>query len=224
MPRASIPAGLHANVFNVSIANLKMREFSPTPKRKYQMSARAEAKLATRERILEAAGSLLWQIVNERSSLEDVAKGAGTTVQTILRHFGSKEALLEAVAQRASETVRRERAEAPIGDIPGAVSNLIEHYERYGQMVVRMLAEEHRIPILGKAADHGRELHREWVIRTFEPQLADLDRAERERRIAQLVLGCDVYAWKLLRVDMKLSIPQTQATLVELIQRLVGER
>lgn len=196
----------------------------PTSKRKYRMGARADAKVATRERILEAAGVLLWQILSERSSLEDVAKSAGTTVQTVLRHFGSKEGLIEVAARRVSEGVRRERAEAPVGDIPGAVSNLVEHYERYGSVVVRMLAEEHRIPILHKAADRGREVHHEWVARTFEPHLTRLHGTERERRMAQLVAVCDVYVWKLLRSDMKLGVPQTETALTELIERLVADR
>ncbi len=184
------------------------------------MGARAEAAAATRERILNAAGALFSRSTDAGSSLEDVAEGAGTTVQTVLRHFGSKDGLIDAILQRMSEPVRRERAQVPVGDVPAAVRNLVKHYERYGNFVMRVLAEEHRRPLVLKATDHGRELHREWVQRTFQPQLAALRGSARTRRDAQLVAVCDVYVWKLLRRDMKLSVPQTEAALIELIEGL----
>jgi AcrR family transcriptional regulator len=194
---------------------------APTaPKRDYRMAARADAKAATRERILDAAEALFLRSASEGSSLEDLARGAGTTVQTVLRHFGSREGLLEAAVGRASERVRRERARAPVGDVPGAVRNLIEHYERYGDLVMRMLAEEHRVPLLGKIADDGRAIHREWVARTLAPQLAGLRSGARRRRMAQLVAVCDVYTWKLLRRDMKLGSRQVESALIELIEGL----
>jgi AcrR family transcriptional regulator len=186
------------------------------------MGARADAAAATRERILDTAGRLFWRALGESSSLEEVAKGAGTTVQTVLRHFGSKDGLMEAALRRASEGVRKERGAAPVGDVPGAVGNLMEHYERMGDVVIRMLAEEHRIPLLRKATDHGREVHRDWVARTFEPQLDEVGGATRERRLAQLVAVCDVYVWKVLRRDMKLDVAQTEAALIELIEGLVS--
>jgi len=189
-------------------------------KRKYRMGARADATAATRERILAAADGLFSGESSEAPSLDDVAESAGTTVQTILRHFGSKDGLIEAALGRASEPVRRERAKAPVGDVPAAVHNLVKHYERYGNVVMRLLAEENRRPVLRKVADHGREVHYEWVARTFEPQLANLRGPARERRMALLVAVCDVYIWKLLRRDMGLGVPQTETALVELIEGL----
>ncbi len=192
----------------------------PASKRRYRMSARADAKAATRERIIDTADTVFLQASDEGSSLEDVARGAGTTVQTVLRHFGSRDGLIEAVLRRASEPVRKERAKVTAGDIPGAVHNLVKHYERYGDMVLRILALEHRRPLLRRATNRGREVHYEWVDRTFAPQLATLRGATRERRRAQLVAVCDIYVWKLLRRDMGLGIPQTETAIVELIEGL----
>jgi AcrR family transcriptional regulator len=187
------------------------------------MAARADAKSATRERILDTAGTLLWQKAGERSSLEEVARGAGTTVQTVLRHFGSKEGLIDAAARRAAESVRMQRGVAPAGGVPGAVRNLVEHYERYGNVVVRMLAQEHRTRVLHRAADRGRLVHREWVERTFEAQLQGLHPAARERRMTQLLAVCDVYVWKLMRRDMKLTVADTCTALTDLVQRLLRD-
>jgi AcrR family transcriptional regulator len=189
--------------------------------RPYRQVARAQARERTRETLMQAAGEEIARDGWTNASLESVAARAGVTKQTALRHFGSKEGLLDAVLRRTSSIVRKERAKAPVGDVPGAVANLMRHYERYGDVVIRVLAQEHRSALLRRATDRGRAVHREWVLRTFEPQLAGLDAAARERRVAQLVAVCDVYVWKILRRDLGLDVPQAEAALIELIERLV---
>jgi AcrR family transcriptional regulator len=193
-------------------------------RRGYRMTARADATLATRERILDATDALFMRALGDGPSpdfsLEDVANGAGTTVQTVLRHYGSKERVIENAMRRGGERIAQERALAPVGDVSGAVRNLIGHYERYGDLVMRMLSEEHRSAALGEVADLGRDIHREWVTRTFAPQLEQLSGSARKRRMAQLVAVCDVHMWKLLRHDMKLGPRQAEVALVELIEGL----
>jgi AcrR family transcriptional regulator len=188
------------------------------------MVARAEATAAMRQRILDSADELFRSLASDRFSLEDVAAGAGTTVQTVLRHFGSKDLLLRAAVSRATERVRDQRMQAPVGDVPGAVKNLVEHYELHGDMVMRWLAEEDRNPFLQEIVERGRGMHREWVAHAFAPQLRRLRGAVRRRRLAQLVAVTDVYVWKLLRRDMQLGREQTQVAIVELIERLEEPR
>jgi AcrR family transcriptional regulator len=200
-------------------------------KRPYKKVARAKAQEHTRETLLQAAAEEVERDRWEQTSLESVAERAGVTKQTALRHFGSKQGLLDAVIGRTSSIVVKERAEAPVGDVPGAIANLVRHYERYGDMVIRMLpyrdavvrvlGHEHRASFVRRAADRGQEVHEEWVLRTFEPQLANLDPRTRERRQAQLAAVCDVYVWKVLRRDLGLDVPRVEAALVELIERLV---
>lgn len=191
-----------------------------TEPRPYKQVARAQAQQRTRDALLDAANEELFKDGSSKASLATVAAKAGVTKQTALRHFGSKEGLIEAAIRRTSEIVRKERAHAPIGDVPGAVRNLMDHYERWGDLVLRVLAEEHRIPLVRKGTDRGREVHCEWVARTFAPQLSNLSDEMRERRMAQLVAVCDVYVWKLLRRDMKLDVAQAEVAVIELIEGL----
>jgi len=192
------------------------------PARPYRMTARAETAAATGERILDATIAVFWQAPMDDMPLEEVANRAGVTVQTVIRRFGGKDGLLAAAAERETERVRRLRAEAPVGDLPGAVRNLLDHYEELGLPVLRLLAQEERSPAMRALADRGRAVHAEWCERVFAPTLAGLHGADRARRLAQLIAVTDVLTWKLLHRDRRLSRRQTQLALIELLQPLTG--
>jgi hypothetical protein len=113
------------------------------------------------------------------------------------------------LSNSAAGKVRRER-EVQSGDFAGAVRVLVDHDERTGDRVLRMLAEETRSPALRDIADCGRRMHREWCQGVFGSALAGLRGVERERRLAQLVTVCDVYTWILLRRQSRLSRRQTR--------------
>jgi AcrR family transcriptional regulator len=189
--------------------------------RPYRMVARAETAAATGERILDAAAEAFWELPAERLSLEEVARRAGVSVQTVIRRFGGKDGLLAAAGEREAERVRRQRDEAPVGDAEGAVRVLVDHYEELGDRVLKMLAEEDRVPGLRQIADRGRTLHRQWCARVFAPTLAGRAGMERRRRLAQVVAICDVYTWKLLRRDAGLSRPQTELALFEFLESIM---
>ena len=202
-----------------------MKDAEPeTPqKRPYRMRARAEAAAETGRRILEAVIELHRERYYDQVSLEDIAERAGVTVRTVIRRFGSKERLIEAAAEEGTRQVTHQRYQAPIGDIEGAVENLMDHYEEWGDTALRLLAQEERVPAFRSITDAGRAFHYEWVERTFGPLLAERTGEERMRLRAELIAVCDVYFWKLLRRDLGLSREQTELALRETILGLKGE-
>ena len=185
------------------------------------MVARAESAAATGERILDAGVAVFWELPYEAVTLDEVARRAGVSVQTVIRRFGGRDGLFAAAAERETERVRAQRFQAPVGDAEGAVRVLLDHYEEMGDRVLRLLADEHRDGELRAIADRGRAFHREWCERVFAPTLAPLEGAARQRRLAQLVAVCDVYTWKLLHRDAGLSRDQTAVALVELLEPLL---
>ncbi len=200
-------------------------------RRSYKQVARAKAQEQTRETLLQAATEEVEQDSWSQASLESVAGRAGVSKQTVLRHFGSKQGLLDAVISRTSSIMVKDRNQAPIGDIPGAIASLMRHYERYGDIVVRLLPyRDAVVRVMGsesrnslvRAVDYGHEVHEQWCLRTFQPQLSDLDPRTRDRRLAQLVAICDVYVWKILRRDIGLERAQVEETVVEMIERLLA--
>ena len=181
--------------------------------RSYRMVARAESAAATGERILDAAIEVFWELPHEAITLDEVARRAGVTVQTVIRRFGGRDGLFAAAAARETERVREQRYQAPIGDVRGAARVLVDHYEAMGDRIMRLLANEDRSPELRTITDGGRAFHREWCERVFEPSSP--------RRLAQLVAVCDVYTWKLLRRDAGLSRRETELAVVEMLEPLV---
>jgi AcrR family transcriptional regulator len=201
---------------------MNIRDDLESAKRRYRMTARAEAAAATRERILSAAAAVFWERPLMEISLEEVARRAGVSLPTVIRHFGDKAGLFAAAGEREYERVRQQRDEALAGDVRAAVRILVDHYEELGDAVLRLLAAESQAPGLREIADRGRAYHRVWCERVFAPALVGLQEESYARRLAELVALTDVYLWKILRRDCGLSRSQFELALRELIEPLMG--
>ncbi len=182
-------------------------------KRPYQMRARAEAAAETQRRILAAMRELAIERFLDEITLDDVAERAGVAVRTVIRRFGGREGLVEAAVADANEQVQARRDETPAGDVEDAVAAVFDDYERYGDALLMMLAQEPRHPeLLGPLADAGRRMHWRWVERVFAPR----DRVH----AGQLIAATDVYVWKLLRRDVGLSRAQAMEAMTAMVRRL----
>lgn len=190
----------------------------PGHKRAYRMTARADAAAATRERLLEAAWRRFANCPYEQVRLSEIAAEAKVSVQTLHGHFGSKEQLFTAVAERWGREEIARRDEAPVGEVRGAVAVLFERYEANGSIVLRMLSEEDRIPAVRRITDAGRAYHRDWAARTFQPLLRGLRGQARERRLAAMVVATDLLVWKLLRHDMQLERASAERIVSEMLE------
>jgi len=186
------------------------------------MVARAEPKAETERRLLEAAERLFLHRPYPEVRLEDVASAAGVSAPTVIHRFGSKEALLAAAARSIQEQVVGQRRQAVAGDLPAAIANLVEHYERWGDRVVHLLSQEAAVPAIREMTDRGRILHVEWVERIFASWLPT-DPSLRRRRLAQLAALMDVYVWKLLRRDQGLTRIETRDAIQETVSVLLEQ-
>lgn len=149
-----------------------------------------------------------------------VAARAGVSVQTVLRHFQSREGLFLGALVHMSEQVAGDRDVEPGTSVEGVVDVLVDHYERFGDKVLRTLAQEDRVPTLRVLTDFGRAYHLDWCEQAFAPALEGLRGAARKRRAFQLVALTDVYVWKILRRDRGLSVPQAKLAMREMIEPL----
>jgi len=181
------------------------------------MRARAASAEATGRRILDVTARMLTERFRSEIRLEEVAAGAQVSVQTVLNVYGSRAALLDLAFAAMRAELRAQRLRAEPGDVAGAIEALIDHYERFGDMVCRNLAEQADLELI----EQGRSGHRQWVRRQFAPHLVDLDPTRRRVVVDALVCACDVYTWKLLRRDMVRSRAETESTMRQMVESLL---
>lgn len=172
-----------------------------TEKRVYVQKSRAAATQTLRQAVSAAFYDFLLVRWVDEITLDAVAAASGTTRRTVIRLFGDKEGVLKA-AIGLLRSEGRSRFVLP-KDVKGdaAVRALVEHYEVVGDVVLRLLAQEDLHLALRQAMDHGREEHRAWLLERFAAELGGQGR--NGGKFAQLVIATDVYAWKLLRRDLR---------------------
>jgi len=188
--------------------------------RSYDMGTRQQAKVATRDVIIRAA---IDTFMAERSfaiTLPSVAERAQVTVKTVLRHFGSRDSLIDAAWAQAYDEAMTERV-PPQGDPEAALKVLIAHYERRGGVVLVMLADE-TDPRAARMNNAGRLAHREWVEQVFRDRLP-ATAVGRTRLVDVLVVATDVYAWKLLRLDRGLSVDDVTDRMLLMTEALLAQ-
>jgi AcrR family transcriptional regulator len=188
--------------------------------RRYRMTARRQAVDQTRERILQAAYDAWLAVPYDQVTLDAVARDAGTSRQTVLRHFGSKDELALAVVdwQRPREESAR-RVEP--GDLVGAVRQLVDRYETMGDANVRLLELEGRIAPIDHLLAVARDSHRGWIETTFAPFLP-VRGSRRDELVTTLYAATDVTVWKLLRRDLGRTRARTEAVIRNLVEGVTG--
>jgi AcrR family transcriptional regulator len=187
--------------------------------RTYTMTTRARAVEETRVRIIEACVALHGERPVTDIGLDDIAGRAGVSVQTVLRHFGSRAGLEEASFERAQAAVAEERR-TPVGDVGSAVHVIVDHYERRGDMALLMLAQESHQELMARITEQGKAMHRAWVEEVFAPFLDRTDDAEALTDL--LVVVTDVYTWKLLRRDRRLGRDRTEQRMRHLVDAVLA--
>jgi AcrR family transcriptional regulator len=190
--------------------------------RPYTMTTRAQTAEATRVRILDATADLAGERLVADISLDVVAQRAEVSVQTVLRHFGSRAGLFEETRRFAEGRIVEERR-ATVGDVASAVRAIVDHYELRGDTSLMMLAQEDTEPLMAAVTASGKKLHRDWVEATFEPFIVATQDADAGDELTDLlVVATDVYTWKLLRRDRGLSRARTEARIRHLVDALLG--
>lgn len=192
--------------------------------REYKQVERARAQERTREALIAAATDEFFEGNWLKTSLDSLSRKAGVTRQTLLRHFGSKDGLLMQSLMRGAAQLRDQRWNTPTADISGAVDNVLDHYEEWGERSVRIGAWQRGPTVLALFSNAARQIHYEWVEHAFAQWLEKLDEETRARRRAALIVLCDVQTWWILCNDLGLARKEVHAILTEQIEYTLGEK
>ena len=146
------------------------------------MTTRAAAQQATRDRIVTAALEAFSTRWYEDVTVRGVAAEAGVALQTVRNHFPSKEELFLAAIERTADAIDEARWSVEPGDVRGAVTTLVDDYERNGDANIRLLAVEERVPVVQPIMARGRAGHEAWVEHAFPAAVRGLRGRARRRR------------------------------------------
>jgi AcrR family transcriptional regulator len=200
---------------------LQSRQTAPRP---YRQVARAAATDRLQQRIVEVFFDFMLAAYLDDITLDAVAAAAGTTRQTVIRMFGSKEKLVASAWRLAFTRVLSTRVVPPKATTTQVAQALVKDYESTGDMLVRFLSQEDRYPDIGSMLDVGRQGHRTWISETFADHIDGLSGEQRERRIDQLVAVTDLYMWKLFRRDFGRDPKDVADIIASLIDKVMTER
>jgi AcrR family transcriptional regulator len=179
------------------------------------MVARAEGMAATRDRIVQATLKLALEQAYEDITLVAIAQAADVSHQTVLNHFESKEKVATAAAELLTRDTIAARARAKPGHLQGAIRILVGEYERFGDAGARWAVASERLGSLASLLDAARAKHQAWLERIFSDRLpASPD--TRRYAIHALHAATDVYTWKLLRRDLRVSRDTVERIMLDL--------
>ena len=189
-------------------------------RRRYTMRARAAQLLERRDAILTAAYDLFMVTPFDQVSLVQVAQRAGVGTKTVLRAFGSKEALLAECARWGTSRESMIRA-VPPGDVRAIVRTLAARYEATMDAMRRYIDLEDRMPMIRGGLDRARTSHRDWLAAAFAPWLPSRS-VTRARRLAAVFGATEIYVWWSWRRRLGMSPRLAEAAMLEMLEALVA--
>lgn len=184
--------------------------------RSYHMETRQAQVDDNRRRIMQAMLDLFVEMPYDHMTLDAIAARANTTRQTVIRQFGSKDRLAMATSDWQGALIAD--AHASPATPATAVEQLVERYERFGDINAKLGELEGRFEFADAGLARGRTNHRAWLEATWSTELDRLPAADREAVVDALYAATDVMVWKLLRRTFGRSPAATK----EAMRRLVA--
>ncbi len=182
------------------------------------MSNRGESSRSTKRRIAEAALELFKSRDYDDVSLNEIARAAGVSHQTVLNHFDTKAGVLPACAEVFSEQVAELNLPVTVGDPVSIVRVTCARYEIIGDVNARWADIAPRVPGLDGLIAHGRTNFRAWLTDVLADLLPRPDEPDERRRVLVGVhAALEVHTWRFLRRDLQLSETDTEAHLTDLV-------
>ena len=177
----------------------------------------------TKIKIIKAFGNLWSRHSIKDITLEMVAKEAGVTTKTILRKFESKDGMINESLFYLATEIKGERTLATVGNIDEILKALLSNYEKMGEAAIRTINLESELEIARQIGAKGRALHRDWCIQMFSPYLPNEQSADYEIQLTSFIAATEIYLWKLMRKDLKLSKGQTFSIFKNLVEGLINQ-
>ena len=185
--------------------------------RTYTMVLRAETKTAATSLILDAAERLFSRELYEKVSFNSIAHESGMGIQTVVRHFPTKELLFLASMTRSLEKADQSRNYLPGQTLVQSVQQLLDYYESHGRIIIHYLDQVATNPAFAPVTQAGWEAHIRWTDILFFPHL-NYGKDSDPIRKAQIEAILDIRVWEMLRIRKGLSIADMSKVILGLLQ------
>jgi AcrR family transcriptional regulator len=158
-------------------------------------SLRDAHKALTRQRILDAALSLVEAEDPDSLTLAHVAKSAGVTERTIYRHFATREELISAAWSRVNEAIASPEQPSTASDLAALPKQMFPSFDARESLIRAIIYTK-----------QGRELRMSWnpqrkarIRRAVREARPDLNDAEATRLSAVVQLLSSSFAWSVMK-------------------------
>jgi len=193
-------------------------QLSPTGRRGYQKTKRAEDEQRTRGRVVDAAEALHQTLGPARTTVSAIAEQAGVTRATVYRHFPDEESLFVACSRQWLSRQRLPDPEAwtaqhdPAARLRVGLADIYRYYRTGEKMLTQIHRDAHAVP---EPVRQQRLLAQQrWVDTLLQPYPGASDRTLRAAIGHATAFG----TWRSLCVDHDLS----NRGAVDLMAGLVG--
>lgn len=192
------------------------------PRKPYSQRLRANATAALRGRILDALFQLVTAKDYDRVTLDEVSELAGTTRQTVLRFFGSKDGALTALLYRTRDSARDRELRAAGHDLALLAKAMISDHENVGDFVFQLLRQEGNIPAIAERFAEMRRQHLDLLREKLQPILARMAVHEAEVALLQVRAVTDTLFWRVMRHDMAMDPGRAELLLLDLLRKILA--
>jgi AcrR family transcriptional regulator len=190
----------------------------PAGTRTYDSPLRREQAQGTRERILDAAASVITEAGD--FVVAQVAERAGVSVRTVYHHFSDREAMLDALAEWLAAQLGYPRQELP-EDLSAFADETVAMFKRFDADLEKMRVF-FSTPIGRATRQHARARRLEHLRRLAEAELSGVDPQTAERAVVMIHQIASSRTWLALKDEADLDGSDAAETIGWAIRTLLG--
>ena len=190
-------------------------------KKPYSANIQMEIKTHTNQRILAAVKALTLDFWLDEITLFQIAEKANVSIQTLFRHFGSREQLIQHAVNLISADILSQHAIPDEVSVQSIVSNLNEYYDLNGLFIIRLRSQAARLAEFEEFQVGWQNSHHLWIQNSFAIYLQALTTIS-QNELADTLFGLtDVHFWYVYYHELRKSRQELNIIWVRILRSLL---
>ena len=190
-------------------------------KKSYSANIQIEIKSHTKKRILAAVKTLAMDYWLDEITLFQIADKAKVSIQTLFRHFGSRDQLIRQAVNLISAEILMQHAIPEEVSVQSIVSNLIDYYELNGQWIIRLRSQAERLAEFDEFQAGWQNSHHRWIEDSFAIYLQALTTVSKNELADTLFGLTDVHFWYVYHHELRKSRQELNLIWIRILRSLL---